>query len=60
MKLTDEQLETFIACWRADFGEVLTKDQARAEAMRLLSFFITLTNYTQRRTQHPDTRALNK
>ena len=39
MHLSDEQIQSFIECWKKDFNEVLTLDQARAEAMRLLDFF---------------------
>jgi repressor LexA len=39
MELTDEQVLSFIECWEKDFGERLSLDQARGEAMRLLTFF---------------------
>ena len=39
MQLSNEQILSFIECWKKDFGEVLTPDQARVEAMRLLDFF---------------------
>ena len=39
MQLSNEQILSFIECWKEDFGEVLTPDQARVEAMCLLDFF---------------------
>lgn len=42
MTWSDEQVQSFIECWKKDFGEVLTPEQARAEAMRLLDFFAAL------------------
>ncbi len=40
MQLSDQQVQSFIECWQKDFGEVLTPEEARAEAMRLLDFFV--------------------
>ena len=40
MTLSEEQVQSFIECWKKDFGEVLTPEEARAEAMRLLDFFV--------------------
>lgn len=40
MQLSDQQIQSFIECWKTDFGEVLTAEEARAEAMRLLDFFV--------------------
>lgn len=39
MQLSDEQINTFIEAWKMDFGEILTFEDARAEASRLLEFF---------------------
>jgi hypothetical protein len=39
MKLSDEHIQSFIRCWTKAFGEVLTPDQARVEATRLVDFF---------------------
>ena len=39
MLLNDEQIRHFAEAWKEDFGEVLTLEEARAEAMRLLEFF---------------------
>jgi hypothetical protein len=43
-ELSDDDLASFIAMWQEEFGEVLTIDQARFEATRLLEFFVTLSN----------------
>ena len=42
MQLSDEQIRDFATCWKRDFGEDLSPDRAREEAMRLLDFFVTL------------------
>ena len=42
MELTDEEIELFIEGWRKDFGETLSPERARSEAVRLLNFFSTL------------------
>lgn len=42
MQLSDEQILSFIDCWKKDFGEALTPEQARVGAMRLLDFFAAL------------------
>ena len=39
MQLSDEQIGEFIEAWKADFGETLSIEEARAEALRLLDFF---------------------
>jgi hypothetical protein len=39
MQLSDEQIQGLITAWKADFGEVLSPEQARTEATRLLDFF---------------------
>ena len=39
MQLSVQQIQAFMECWKKDFGEVLTPEEARAEAMRLLDFF---------------------
>ncbi len=41
MELTDEEVQLFIDGWRKDFGETLSPETARAEAMRLLFFFFS-------------------
>lgn len=42
MQLSNEQIQSFIECWQKDFGETLTPEQARVEALRLLEFFAVL------------------
>lgn len=42
MTLTEADIKAFIEMWRAEFGETLPSDIARAEAMRLLDFFAAL------------------
>jgi hypothetical protein len=39
MQLSDEQIKDFIEAWHADFGETLSVETARSEALRLLDFF---------------------
>lgn len=39
MQLSDEHIQSFITCWTKDFGEVLTPEEARVEATRLVEFF---------------------
>ena len=39
MQLSDKHIQSFIECWKQDFGEILTPDEARVEATRLLDFF---------------------
>ena len=51
MHLSDEQLHSFIECWKKDFGKVLTPDEARVEAMRLLEFFAALAEMLRRPRQ---------
>lgn len=53
MKLSDEQVQSFIECWKKDFGEVLTPEEARAEAMRLLDFFAALAEMLRHPRQSP-------
>ncbi|MHB0978141.1 MAG: hypothetical protein ACYC1K_01925 [Minisyncoccota bacterium] len=48
MQLSNEQIQAFIECWRKDFGEVLTPEQARVEALRLLEFFAVLAEILRR------------
>ena len=48
MQLSNEQIQAFIECWRKDFGEVLTPEQARVEALRLLEFFAVLAEMLRR------------
>jgi hypothetical protein len=42
MKLSEEQIRSFIECWKTDFGDTLTPEQAEVEAMRLLEFFAAI------------------
>ena len=42
MKLTDADIASFIQEWKAEFGETLPSEVARAEAMRLVEFFAAL------------------
>ena len=53
MQLSDEQIQSFIECWKKDFGEVLTPDQARVEAVRLLDFFAALDEMLRHPRQSP-------
>ena len=39
MELSDEQVREFIEAWEADFGETLSFDAARSEALAFLDFF---------------------
>lgn len=39
MQLSDKHIHSFIECWKQDFGEILTPEEARVEATRLLAFF---------------------
>jgi hypothetical protein len=47
MELTTAEIQEFIECWKADGGGMLTPEQARAEALRLLAFFATLEGVLQ-------------
>ncbi|MBX4189336.1 hypothetical protein KW785_01920 [Candidatus Parcubacteria bacterium] len=42
MELSPEDIAAFIDMWLAEFGERLSEDQARAEAMRLVNFGLEL------------------
>ena len=42
MELTDQDVQNFRESWKQDFGEDLSPDRARSEALRLLDFFATL------------------
>ena len=53
MTLSDQQVQNFIECWQKDFAEVLTPDEARAEAMRLLDFFAALAEMLRHPRQSP-------
>ena len=53
MTLSEEQVQSFIECWEKDFGEVLTPEEARAEAMRLLDFFAALAEMLRHPRQSP-------
>lgn len=57
MQLTDEHLKDLIESWKSDFGEVLTVEQARAEASRLLGFFTTLSEIEARTKAEEDKAA---
>jgi hypothetical protein len=39
MRLSDEDIQEFIEAWQADFGETLSAESGRSEALRLLDFF---------------------
>jgi hypothetical protein len=39
MLLTDDDLEEFIALWRDEFGETITRDRARERAAALLVLY---------------------
>ena len=39
MKVSEERIDDFIARWKRAFGEVLTADQARAEAERVVLLY---------------------
>ena len=53
MRLSEEQVQSFIECWQKDFGEVLTPEEARAEAMRVLDFFAALAEMLRHPRQSP-------
>lgn len=53
MQLSEEQIQSFIECWKKDFGEILTPDQARVEAVRLLAFFAALDEMLRHARQSP-------
>ena len=59
MTLSEQQVQSFIECWKKDFGEVLTPEEARAEATRLVEFFGQfaegLTRSRRRARMDPDT-----
>ena len=38
MELAEHEIERFIRAWKKDFGETLSKDAARSELSRLLTF----------------------
>jgi len=40
MQLSEKQINDLIEAWKADFGETLSPDAARSEALRLLDFFV--------------------
>lgn len=59
MQLSDQQIQSFIECWKKDFGEVLTAEEARVEAIRLLEFFAVLADMLRRDRPSPaDTEEL--
>jgi hypothetical protein len=37
--ISDEEADSFIEAWNKSFNQILTRDQARDEAERLLNFF---------------------
>ena len=57
MQLSDEHIQSFITCWTKDFGEVLTPEQTRIEATRLVDFFEQFAEGLTRIRRHarPDT-----
>lgn len=42
MHLTDEDIHEFIDAWKSDFGEALTKENARKHASALMDFCLLL------------------
>lgn len=48
MTLSDQQIRDFIRRWQQDFGETLSPERARAEAVRLLDFFAALAQALRR------------
>ena len=60
MQLSDKQIRDFIRCWKQDFGEVLSPERARTEAMRLLDFFAALAEMLRRprRSRNEDYRIM--
>jgi hypothetical protein len=42
MQFKDEDIEEFIRVWKEEFGETISPDRARAEAQRLVDFFMAL------------------
>lgn len=53
MQLSNEQIQSFIECWKKDFGEVLAPEEASVEATRLLDFFAALAEMLRRPQQKP-------
>lgn len=43
MTLSDQDIQDFIEAWRADFGETLSAETARTEALGLIDFFAWMT-----------------
>lgn len=60
MKLSEEQIQSFIECWREDFGETLTRELATIEATRLLDFFAAMADLLHRHQPalRPDQEAI--
>ncbi len=46
MELAEHEIERFIRAWKKDFGETLSKDAARSELSRLLTFLRILASAT--------------
>ena len=42
LALDQGEIAEFVTAWEADFGEVLSQEEARSEALHLLHFFGTL------------------
>ena len=42
MSLNDEELTEFQQIWKEDYGQEITKEEAREYAQRLLDFFMIL------------------
>lgn len=42
MQLSNEALAEFVELWRQEFGEELSRDEARIRAERLLDFYLLL------------------
>lgn len=50
MKFTEEQLDSFIALYKREFGEELTREQARIEATDLVVMVETVYKPISRKT----------
>jgi hypothetical protein len=42
MDIPEETITDFIRGWKQEFGEELSRDEARSQASRLLDFFLKL------------------
>ena len=45
MDLTEADIQEFAALWRDEFGEELSRDEARTEATRFLELYLLLAGF---------------